>query len=301
MLKIAFDPTYRHQLKNGHRFPMEKYDLLHEQLLRHNICSSDNFFAPSPVQRQHVLSTHCADYYEDLVNLSLSKLNARQIGFPLSDYLIKREHIIAQGTIQNTQFAREYGISMNIAGGTHHAYRDRPGAFCMLNDQAIAANYLINNQMAAKVMIVDLDVHQGDGTASIFEQQDSVFTLSFHGEKNYPFKKQISDFDLPLKDDTGDTEYLNALEYYLPRLVQTFAPEFIFYLAGVDVLKTDKLGRLGLSMEGCKERDRFVLQLCKEQNIPVQVSMGGGYSAKLKDIVDAHANTFELAQEIFFS
>jgi acetoin utilization deacetylase AcuC-like enzyme len=265
-----------------------------------NICNNDNFFSPSPIEQQLLLSTHDEDYYNNLINLSLSKLDARQIGFPLSKALIKRERMIAQGTIQNTHYAQQYGISMNIAGGTHHAFRDRPGAFCMLNDQAIAANYLIDNNLAERVMIVDLDVHQGDGTASIFEQQDSVFTLSFHGQKNYPFKKQNSDFDLPLEDHTGDEAYLNALKNNLPRLVDAFEPDFIFYLAGVDVLKTDKLGRLGLSIEGCKARDRFVLSFCNEQNIPVQVSMGGGYSIHLKDIIDAHANTFELAQELFF-
>ncbi len=300
MLKIALNPIYKHQLKIGHRFPMEKYELLPEQLLRRNICSSENFFTPSPIDKQLLLSTHDEGYYNDLVHLSLPKLEARKIGFPLSDLLIKREHIIAQGTVDNTHFAMNYGISMNIAGGTHHAYRDRPGAFCMLNDQAIAANYLIDHDLAKRIMIVDLDVHQGDGTASIFEQQDSVFTLSFHGEKNYPFKKQRSDFDLPFQDNVGDEVYLKALKYHLPKIVEEFEPEFIFYLAGVDVLKTDKLGRLGLSMEGCKARDRFVLQLCKNNNIPVQVSMGGGYSPEIKNIIDAHSNTFEVAQDVFF-
>ena len=300
MLKIAFDPIYKHSLKIGHRFPMEKYELLPEQLLRKNICSIDNFFLPSAIDERHLLSTHDEVYYNNLINLTLSKLDARKIGFPLSGSLIERERVIAQGTIQNTHFAQQHGISMNIAGGTHHAFRDRPGAFCMLNDQAIAANYLINNNLSNKVMIVDLDVHQGDGTASIFENKDFVFTISFHGQKNYPFKKQNSDFDLPLEDNTGDRVYLNALKYHLPRLIDLFEPDFIFYLAGVDVLKTDKLGRLGLTMAGCKERDRFVLKFCKDQKIPVQVSMGGGYSMHLKEIIDAHSNTFELAQELFF-
>ena len=300
MLKIAFDPIYKHSLKIGHRFPMEKYELLPEQLLKKNICSIDNFFLPSAIDERHLLSTHDEVYYNNLINLTLSKLDARKIGFPLSDSLIERERVIAQGTIQNTHFAQQHGISMNIAGGTHHAFRDRPGAFCMLNDQAIAANYLINNNLSNKVMIVDLDVHQGDGTASIFENKDFVFTISFHGQKNYPFKKQNSDFDLPLEDNTGDRVYLNALKNHLPRLIDLFEPDFIFYLAGVDVLKTDKLGRLGLTMAGCKERDRFVLKFCKDQKIPVQVSMGGGYSMHLKDIIDAHSNTFELAQELFF-
>jgi acetoin utilization deacetylase AcuC-like enzyme len=300
MLKIAFDPIYKHSLKIGHRFPMEKYELLPEQLLKKNICSIDNFFLPSAIDERHLLSTHDEVYYNNLINLTLSKLDARKIGFPLSDSLIERERVIAQGTIQNTHFAQQHGISMNIAGGTHHAFRDRPGAFCMLNDQAIAANYLINNNLSNKVMIVDLDVHQGDGTASIFENKDFVFTISFHGQKNYPFKKQNSDFDLPLEDNTGDRVYLNALKYHLPRLIDLFEPDFIFYLSGVDVLKTDKLGRLGLTMAGCKERDRFVLKFCKDQKIPVQVSMGGGYSMHLKEIIDAHSNTFELAQELFF-
>jgi len=300
MLKIAFDPIYKHQLKIGHRFPMEKYELLPEQLLRKNICNQNNFFSPSPIEKSHLLSTHCEKYYDNLIHLSLDKLNCRQIGFPLSEALVHRERVIAQGTIENTHFAQQYGISMNIAGGTHHAFRDRPGAFCMLNDQAIAANYLIDNNLAKKVMIVDLDVHQGDGTASIFEHQNSVFTVSYHGKKNYPFKKQNSDFDLPLEDDTTDEVYLDALAQYIPKLVDSFKPDFIFYLAGVDVLKNDKLGRLGLTIEGCKARDFFVLELCKNNNIPVQVSMGGGYSIHLKDIINAHSNTFELAQELFF-
>ena len=300
MLKIAFDTIYNHKLKVGHRFPMEKYELLPKQLLRKNICNKDNFFSPSQIKKELLLSTHDEDYYNNLINLSLSKIDSRQIGFPLSCDLINREHVIAQGTIQNTLYALQYGISMNIAGGTHHAFRNRPGAFCMLNDQAIAANYLIDNNLAKRVMILDLDVHQGDGTASIFEYQESVFTISFHGKKNYPFRKQNSDFDLPLEDNTDDNTYLNALKNHLPRLVDLFNPDFMFYLAGVDVLKTDKLGRLGLSIAGCKSRDRFVLNFCKNQNIPVQVSMGGGYSVNLKDIINAHSNTFELAQDIFF-
>lgn len=300
MLKIAFNSIYKHPLKFGHRFPMEKYELLPQQLIRNNICNKFNFFSPSPIDKRHVFSTHCSSYYNNLINLSLSKLDQRQIGFPLSKELVHREHVIAQGTIDNTHFAFKHGISMNVAGGTHHAHRTKPGAFCMLNDQAIAANYLIDNKLSSKIMIIDLDVHQGDGTASIFQNQDSVFTLSFHGRKNYPFRKQKSDFDLAFEDDTNDEVYLNALQEHLPVLVDSFKPDFIFYLAGVDILKNDKLGRLGLSLNGCKIRDRFVLELCKKNAIPVQVSMGGGYSIHLKDIINAHSNTFELAQEIFF-
>lgn len=301
MLKIAFDQSYIHPLKMGHRFPMEKYELIPEQLLRRNICNESNFFTPTKVSKSDIMYTHDEHYYDNLVNLSLGKLEQRMIGFPLTDALITREHIIAQGTIQNTLFALDHRVSMNISGGTHHAYRSKPGAFCMLNDQAIAANYLITNKLAKKVMIIDLDVHQGDGTASIFEDNPDVFTLSFHGKKNYPFRKQKSDFDLGLEDNTTDDAYLKVLRNTIPELVDLFEPDFVFYLAGVDVLKNDKLGRLGMSIEGCKKRDRFVMEFCKKNNLPLQISMGGGYSVYLKEIIDAHSNTFELAQEIFFN
>jgi len=300
MLKIAFDKTYIHPLGENHRFPMIKYELIPEQLIRKNICSKSCFFAPAEISKENVILTHEELYYDQLLALNLSKADQRQIGFPLSEDLVKRERIIAQGSIQNTQYALEYGISMNIAGGTHHAFTNKPGAFCMLNDQAIAANYLIKKKISQRVMIVDLDVHQGNGTASIFENTERVYTLSFHAKKNYPFLKQNSDFDLGFEDGTTDADYLSKLKYELPRRIDAFEPDFIFYLAGVDVLKNDKLGRLELSIEGCKERDRFVLSLCKSHNIPVQVSMGGGYSIYLKEIIDAHSNTFELAQELFF-
>ena len=300
MLKIAFDKSYRHPLAKNHRFPMIKYELIPEQLLRKNICTESSFFAPTEISKENAILTHQDAYYDRLVGLSLNKADQRQIGFPLSKSLVKRERTIAQGTIQNSQYALKHGISMNIAGGTHHAFKDKPGAFCMLNDQAIAANYLIENRLAKRVMIVDLDVHQGNGTASIFKDNDNVYTLSFHGKKNYPFIKQKSDFDLAFEDGTTDAAYLKALKYELPKQVDAFDPNFIFYLAGVDVLKNDKLGRLSLSIQGCKERDRFVLDFCKHNNIPLQVSMGGGYSIYLKEIIDAHSNTFELAQELFF-
>ena len=300
MLKIAFDKSYRHPLAKNHRFPMIKYELIPEQLLRKNICTESSFFAPSEISKENAILTHQDAYYDRLVDLELNKAEQRQIGFPLSKSLVKRERTIAQGSIQNSQYALEHGISMNIAGGTHHAFKDKPGAFCMLNDQAIAANYLIENRQAKRVMIVDLDVHQGNGTASIFKDNDNIYTLSFHGKKNYPFIKQQSDFDLAFDDGTTDAAYLKALKYELPKHVDAFEPNFIFYLAGVDVLKNDKLGRLSLSIQGCKERDRFVLDFCKRNNMPLQVSMGGGYSIFLKEIIDAHSNTFELAQELFF-
>ena len=170
----------------------------------------------------------------------------------------------------------------------------------MLNDQAIAANYLITKKLAHKILIVDLDVHQGNGTAEIFKDNPNVFTLSFHGKNNYPFKKEISDLDVEFEDGTEDDTYLTKLSQILPKTIKLVQPDFIIYLAGVDVIKNDKLGKLALSIEGCKNRDEMVFEECKKNNIPVQVSMGGGYSSQLKEIVDAHVNTFRLARDIFF-
>lgn len=300
MLKIAYHPIYKHPLPEGHRFPMEKYDLLPQQLLYEGTCSGNNFFEPLRPNDKHILAVHEPEYYYDLVNITLDQRAARKIGFPLSEVLVEREVIIADGTIKASEYAIKHGIAMNIAGGTHHAYTNRGEAFCLLNDQAIGARYLQKKGVVKKVLIVDLDVHQGNGTAEIFQNDNSVFTFSMHGESNYPFKKEISDLDIALENDTDDATYLSILKDTLPKLIEGQQPDFIYYLCGVDVIASDKLGKLGMSTAGCKERDRFVLQTCKNHQIPVMCSMGGGYSPDIKSIVDAHANTFRLAQEIFF-
>ncbi|MFV8837441.1 histone deacetylase family protein [Salinimicrobium soli] len=300
MLKIAYHPIFKHPLPEGHRFPMEKYELLPQQLLHEGTCSKNNFFAPEPASDEDVLAVHQKEYFEHLKNLTLDPKAVRKIGFPLSEALVERELRIAQGTIEASEFALEHGIAMNIAGGTHHAYSYRGEGFCLLNDQAIAASYLLRKNLAKKILIVDLDVHQGNGTAEIFAKESRVFTFSMHGKKNYPFKKEFSDLDIELENGTGDEDYLGLLKNTLPRLLDEQEPDFSFYLSGVDILATDKLGKLGCTQAGCRERDRFVLQICHDRKIPVEVSMGGGYSPQLRNIVDAHANTFRLAQEIFF-
>jgi acetoin utilization deacetylase AcuC-like enzyme len=246
------------------------------------------------------LITHEKEYFKRFISLKLSQKEIREIGFPLSKELVEREMEIAEGTIRGVHFAIKNRVSMNIAGGTHHAFYNRGEAFCMLNDQAIAANYILNKGFANRVMIIDLDVHQGNGTAALFNNNSNVFTLSFHGKNNYPFRKEKSDLDIEFEDRTDDKEYLKVLKETIPKVINEFEPEFIFYLSGVDVLENDKLGRLGLTINGCKERDRFILDICKKNSIPVQVSMGGGYSVVLKNIIEAHSNTFRLAQEIFF-
>lgn len=300
MLKIAYHPIYKYSLPKGHRFPMAKYELLPEYLLKHNICTKDNFFKPEKISATIILKTHTEDYYNRLLALKLDKKEIRKIGFPLREDLVDRGHYIIGGTIQGCEFAIENGVALNIAGGTHHAYADRGEAFCLLNDQAVAAHYLLSTKKASKILIVDLDVHQGNGTAKIFENNPNVFTFSMHGAKNYPFKKEQSDLDIGLNDTTEDDEYLSVLKSTLPKLLKKVQPDFIFYLSGVDILKGDKLGRLACSLDGCKARDRFVFEVCKTHNIPVQVSMGGGYSPDIDVIIEAHANTYKMAQEVYF-
>lgn len=300
MLKIAWRPEYAHPLPENHRFPMEKYTLLPEQLIYEGTIKPDNLFAPAMLSEEVITSTHDKSYWHKLKNLSLSRQEERRTGFPLSAALVERERIINQGTIDAANYALTYGVAMNIAGGTHHAFTDRGEGFCLLNDIAIAANYLLNAGKSKKILVVDLDVHQGNGTAQIFQNEKRVFTFSMHGKSNYPMHKEKSDLDIALADGTDDSTYLRILANQLPKLLDSVQPDFIFFQSGVDVLATDKLGRLGMSILGCKERDQVVFNLCFQHEIPVVVSMGGGYSAKISHIIEAHANTYRLAQEIYF-
>jgi len=300
MLKIAFSPIYKHAVPDGHRFPMVKYELLPEQLIYEGTVTEDSFFAPEAATENTILATHDATYWKRLSNLELTRSEQRKTGFEHSERLILRERIINQGTIDCAEFALQYGMAMNIAGGTHHAFTDRGEGFCLLNDIAMAAHYLLNHKGFQRILVVDLDVHQGNGTAQIFQHDTRVFTMSMHGKNNYPLHKEKSDLDLPLPDGADDQLYLSTLKYHLPLVMDNFEPEFVFFQSGVDVLATDKLGKLGMSIQGCRERDRFVLELCKRNQLPVVASMGGGYSERIAHIVEAHANTYRLAQSIFF-
>ncbi|MFD0793860.1 histone deacetylase [Mucilaginibacter litoreus] len=300
MLKIAYDPIYAHPLPPGHRFPMLKYELIPGQLLHEGTITPENLFSPNILDEKSILLTHDANYWQQLRDLTLSPKDQRRTGFPLTAQLIERERRIAQGTIDGCSYAMQYGVAFNVAGGTHHAGTNWGEGFCLLNDQAIAANYLLYNAICKFILIIDLDVHQGNGTAQIFEHEPRVFTFSMHGDKNFPFRKERSDLDIPLEDGIEDEQYLSILKSTLPTLIEKAKPDFIFYLSGVDVLRSDKLGKLSLTKEGCKERDRYVLELCRFHNIPVQISMGGGYSPDIKDIVEAHCNTYRVANELYF-
>jgi acetoin utilization deacetylase AcuC-like enzyme len=341
MLKIAHSPIYKLELPEGHRFPMLKYELICEQLLYEGTVTNDHIFHPTILTADTILTTHTADYWHRLSHAELTPKEMRKVGFPLTEQLIKRTATIAGGTVECALFALKYGVSMNTAGGTHHAFTDHGEGFCLLNDVAIAANYLINNYLAKCILVIDLDVHQGNGTAEIFrksnrkwlqnanftqntegsfselkiknselknglqavdfaEKQPFVFTFSVHGANNYPLHKEQSDLDIGLPDGVEDKYYLTIVRENLDRLFDELQPDFVFFNSGVDVLATDKLGKLKLTQEGCRQRDLMVFEFCKRHKIPISVSMGGGYSPRVATIVEAHANTFRSAQSVFF-
>lgn len=299
MIQIAFDSIYAHPLPENHRFPMLKYQLIPEQLMHEGTYISAQFFSPASCATETVLRTHDTEYLNKLLNQTLSASEQRKIGFPQSPELTQRELIITQGTIDCALSAQKNGVALNVAGGTHHAFAERGEGFCLLNDMAVASNYLLDKNLAAKILIIDLDVHQGNGTAKLMENEPRVFTFSMHGAHNYPFHKEKSDLDIGLLDGTDGPTYLKLLTETLPQLIDEFQPDFAFYLSGVDVLDTDKFGKLKLSIADCKQRDKIVFETFKKNQIPVAVALGGGYSPDIRTIVEAHCNTFRLAADIF--
>ena len=297
MPHLATSDHYTLALPAGHRFPIAKYALIREQLLWQGIAAPDDFYEPGLCAEADVLRVHTPAYWHRVRDLQLTAREVRSLGLPQSPQLVRRSLSSSAGTLQSALHALRDGIGLNLAGGTHHAFADRGEGFCVLNDQAIAAAHLLANGLAKQILIVDLDVHQGDGTAAIFRNEPRVFTFSMHAGANYPLRKEESDLDMPLALGTGDAAYLAQLAATLEPLVNRVRPDFIFYQAGVDVLATDKLGKLALTPTGCRQRDELVLDLCHAREIPVAVSMGGGYSERLADIVDAHCNTFRVAFE----
>ena len=299
-LKIAWTAEYIQPLPEGHRFPMEKYELIPMQLVHEGTISESQLIKPGKMEEEIIREVHSAEYWNKLKALELSRSEERKTGFPLTDSLVDREIMIMEGTRLCAEWALENGVAMNVAGGTHHAFTDRGEGFCLLNDQALAAKYLLRSGKAKRILIIDLDVHQGNGTAEIFRNEESVFTFSVHGEHNYPLQKEQSDLDIGLPDGIETEPYLKIIREKVPQLIDLHEPDMVFFQSGVDILETDKLGRLKVSREGCKERDQIVLEACHRNKLPVVISMGGGYSERIQDIVEAHANTFRLAQEIFF-
>ncbi len=299
-MKVFCNEHYSHPLPEGHRFPMLKYELIPEQLVYEGTLQYSDVVSPSVMPREQLELVHSANYITQLEQGKMSAQEMRKTGFPWSEALVHREKVIMNGTWQAALVALEEGAAMNVAGGTHHAFADRGEGFCLFNDLALASALLLKEGLAKKILIVDLDVHQGNGTASIFQGHEGVFTFSMHGKNNYPLHKEQSHLDVELPDGITDEAYLHLLKENLESIEQVFIPDFVFYQCGVDILATDKLGRLGVSLRGCKERDEMVMRFCLKHKTPLVAAMGGGYSEDIKIIVEAHCNTFRLAKEFFF-
>ncbi len=295
---VAYAPCYVLDVPKGHRFPMRKYALLKDQILHEGIVSLEDFFEPDLMDEGTILLAHDKAYWNRTKRGEWSRQEERRSGFPWSKSMIERERVIMQGTLECAEKALESGtVALNIAGGTHHAFADRAEGFCILNDFAIAAKHLLHAGRISRALIVDCDVHQGNGSASILANETRVTTFSMHGASNYPLHKETSDFDVALPDGTSDETYLSLLSAHLDLLLPPNGnvPDIVFYQCGVDILETDKLGRLSVSMHGCMERDRLVLERCANLGIPVVCAMGGGYSPDVNTVVQAHVNTFRVA------
>ena len=282
-------------LPEGHKFPMAKYSRLRERILAEGIVSSDDLHEAPLAAIEDLLLVHDAGYVDAVLNGTVPREIQRRIGFPWSPQMVERSRRSVGATIAAAHAALDEGAAANLAGGTHHAFADRGEGFCVFNDVAVAARVLQRDQLARRIAIVDLDVHQGNGTAAIFNGDPSVFTFSMHGDKNFPFKKEVSDLDVPLADGTGDEEYLSLLQQHLPDVLNRHQPDFVFYLAGADPFEGDRLGRLKMTIDGLRRRDEIVMEACTRARLPVAISMSGGYANDVDAIVTIHTNTIRIA------
>ncbi|MFN4064057.1 histone deacetylase [Azoarcus communis] len=298
-MKLYYADHFVLPLPTGHRFPMVKYARLRERLVESGIFSPDDLCVPDAAPDVDILRAHDAAYLQRVCNGTLDTAEIRRIGFPWSPEMVERSRRSAGATLAACRTALNEGCGVNLAGGTHHAHRDFGSGFCVFNDAAIAALALRAHERMRRIAIVDCDVHQGDGTAAILAGQAGVFTCSLHGAKNFPFRKQLSDLDIDLPDQTGDEAYLNALDGALDQVFDGFAPDFVIYLAGADPYAGDRLGRLSLSIEGLAERDRRVLARCRDRTTPVAIAMAGGYANPIDDTVTIHFNTVKIAAECY--
>ncbi|HEY6910497.1 MAG TPA: histone deacetylase [Myxococcales bacterium] len=298
-MRAFFSDTWELPLPPGHRFPAPKYRLLRERLLECGVLAADELEESDLVDRASLLFAHAPEYVDAVFSGALSEADQRRLGFPWSEGLVARSRASVQGTVSAARAALEDGVAGNLAGGTHHAYADRGAGFCVFNDIAVAARALQREGAIERALVVDLDVHQGDGTASIFEGDESVFTFSMHGAKNFPFRKQRSSLDVELPDGCADAEYLDALDRHLPAALDRARADILFFQAGVDPLEHDALGRLKLSLSGLRERDRRVALAARERGIPLVLTLGGGYARPISLSVEAHAGTWREARAAF--
>ncbi len=297
--KLFYSPYYYADIGEGHVFPIRKFELVRDQLIGEGTLSVDDIFEPQPARTDDLLLVHTEDYITRFLQGTLTAKEIRRLGLPWSQSLVRRSLHAISGTINASRAALNDAISSNLAGGTHHAFPDRGEGFCVLNDVAVAIKVLQRENLAKRFLIVDCDVHQGNGTAFIFKDSPEVFTFSMHGAKNYPLFKEESTLDIELADMTSDAEFLETLGEALPR-VMTHDPDLIFYLAGADPYEKDKLGRLGLSIDGLRRRDEMVLAFARSHSVPIVTTMSGGYAADIADTVEIHCNTIRAVKSVYF-
>jgi len=286
---------YAIPLPQGHRFPIAKYSLLRDRVLAEGLVRPEHLHEPDRAAVEDLRLVHTADYVERLTSGRLSAAEQRRIGFPWSEHLVERSYRAVGGTVAAARAALDRGVAMNLAGGTHHAFPDHGEGFCVFNDVAVAVRALQRDGRVRRAAIVDLDVHQGNGTHAVFAGDEAVFTFSMHGGKNYPFHKVPGTLDLELADGAGDDEYLTLLAGALPGVLASARPDLVVYLAGADPHAGDALGRLRLTHAGLARRDAIVLELCREIGVPVAITIAGGYGRDIADTVQAHVNTVRIA------
>ena len=294
-MRIYYTDTFELPLPKEHRFPMPKYRLLRERISAADWASDCELLIPRPATEAQLLLAHDSTYVERVKSGSLSDSEIRRVGFPWSSGLVERSRRSTGATIEAAISANVDGFSVSLAGGTHHAFSDAGEGFCVFNDTVVAARVLQTEHNVRRVVIIDCDVHQGNGSAHITREDDSIYTYSIHGAKNFPLRKTVSNMDVPLLDGTSDAAYLSAIEETLPRALESAQAEFAFYVAGADPLREDRYGRMELSKLGLASRDEFVFEQCRERGLPVATVMGGGYAPRVEDIVDVHAQTVRLA------
>jgi len=298
MLRVSYTPRYYADIGEGHVFPIRKFELVRDRLLNEGTLRPADIIEPQPAAMSDVLSVHTEDYITRLRAGALTPRELRRLGLPWSKALVRRSFLAAGGTLNAARWSLTDGIGSNLAGGTHHAFAERGEGFCVLNDVAIAIRVLRREGLIGRAAIVDCDVHQGNGTATIFGEDETVFTFSMHGAKNYPLFKARSTLDVELPDGTNDAVYLETLAKHLPQIF-AHRPDIIFYLGGADPYIRDKLGRLSLSIAGLYARDALVLEECRERGVPVVTVMSGGYAEDIQDTVEIHCNTIRAARNVF--
>lgn len=297
-MRVFYTPRYYADIGEGHVFPIRKFELVRDRLLQEGTLRPRDLVEPMPAPIADVRLVHTEDYVTRLRAGTLTPRELRRLGLPWSKALVRRSFLAAGGTMAAARWALEARVGSNLAGGTHHAFAERGEGFCVLNDVAIAIRVLRRDRQITRAAIIDCDVHQGNGTATIFANDADVFTFSMHGAKNYPLLKARSTLDVELPDGTGDDEYLQTLSEHLPRVL-AHQPEIVFYLGGADPYAGDKLGRLSLSIEGLRARDELVLAECRARPVPVVTVMSGGYAAEINDTVEIHCNTIRAVRTIF--